>query len=187
MNILPITQYGDKILRKKTHKVEEVDAGTIELIKNMFDTMKNSNGIGLAANQVGSDKAIFVADISGIEGNEKVKPLVAINPSIIERSEETSIYEEGCLSIPNIKVEIERPKVVVMKYQDANLKGHTIEADNIFARVLQHEYDHTQGILFVDYFTVSQKKKYRNQLNKIRKREIDIEYPVSENLEYVLR
>jgi peptide deformylase len=187
MTILPITQYGDKILRKKTNTIEEVDAKTIELIKDMFETMKNSNGIGLAANQVGSDKAIFVTDISGVEGYEKSKPLVAINPSIIECSDEISKYEEGCLSVPNIKVEIERPKVILMKYYDTDLKEHSIEADDLLARVLQHEYDHIQGILFVDYFTVSQKRKYRNQLNKIRKREVDIEYPVSENLEYVLR
>lgn len=187
MSILPITQYGDKILRKKTHNIDEVDVKTIELIKDMFETMKNSNGIGLAANQVGSDKAIFVADVSVVDGYEKYKPVIAINPSIIQRSEETSAYEEGCLSVPNIKVELVRPKKIVMKYLDTDLKERTIEADNLLARVLQHEYDHLQGILFVDYFTPTQKKKYRGQLNKIRKREIDIEYPVSENLEYVLR
>jgi len=186
MSVLPVTLYGDKILRKKVDKVEEVDIKTIELIKNMFETMKNSNGIGLAANQVGWNKSIFVIDVSPVEGYENYKPFVAINPQIIELTDETSVYEEGCLSIPNIKVEIERPKGVILRYYDTDLKEHTLEADDLLARVVQHEDDHLLGILFVDYFSTSQKKKYKNQLNKIRKRDFDAEYPVSENIEYTL-
>jgi len=91
MPLLPITLFGDKILRKKTSKVTEVDNKTIELIKNMFATMRNANGIGLAANQVGADKAIFVVDISAVEDHEDSKPMTIINPKIIERSEEKKV------------------------------------------------------------------------------------------------
>jgi len=97
MSLLPVTLFGDKILRKKTSKVTEVNNKTIELIKNMFATMRNANGIGLAANQVGADKAIFVIDVSAVEDYEDTKPLTIINPKIVERSEEKIKMEEGCL------------------------------------------------------------------------------------------
>src|SRR5690606_10195278 len=112
MAILPITVYGDKILRKKTELVKEVDMQVIELIKNMFETMRNANGIGLAANQIGADKSIFVIDISGVEGSENIKPMVFINPEILERSEETIPIEEGCLSLPDLRYDVVRPKRV---------------------------------------------------------------------------
>lgn len=181
MSILPITIYGDKILTKKTDKVKEVDLKTVELIKNMFETMKNSNGIGLAANQVGANKAIFVVDISEVEDYEGYKPMVIINPEIISRSKEKTTMEEGCLSIPEVRVDIERPKSIILKYQDSDLKEHEIEADALLARVLQHEYDHTQGILFTDYFDENLKQKFKDQLNRIKNREVEVDYPVTEN------
>ncbi|MBZ0198417.1 MAG: peptide deformylase, partial [Ignavibacteriaceae bacterium] len=100
MSLLRIAIYGDKILRKKAQKVSDINFNTIEIIKNMFETMRNACGIGLAANQIGTDKQIFIVDISVVEGYEKVKPLVFINPSISEVSDEEVIFEEGCLSIP---------------------------------------------------------------------------------------
>ena len=108
MTLLPVTMCGDKILRKKTAKVIEVDNESIELIKNMFDTMRNANGIGLAANQVGADKSILIVDISLVEDYEEVKPIVLINPKIKKYSDEKSVIEEGCLSIPDIREEVER-------------------------------------------------------------------------------
>ena len=101
MAILPITVCGDKILRKKAAKVTTVNNELIRLISDMFETMHNANGIGLAANQIGSNKQIFVVDISMVEGYEDTKPLALINPKIIAKSEELSVYEEGCLSIPD--------------------------------------------------------------------------------------
>lgn len=180
MTLLPITLYGDKILRKKTSKVTEVDNKTFELIRNMFATMRNANGIGLAANQVDADKQIFVLDISGIEGYEGTKPMTIINPIILERSEKKNKMEEGCLSIPDVRAELERPEEITIVYQDIDLKEHTIKVKDVLARVMQHEYDHLQGILFVDYLTNEEKKKFKKDLENIKKRKMEIDYPVTE-------
>jgi peptide deformylase len=186
MPLLPVTLFGDKILRKKTSKVTEVDNKTIELIKNMFSTMRNANGIGLAANQVGADKAIFVVDISGIEDYKDIKPMTIINPRIVERSEEKIKMEEGCLSIPDVRSEIERPKEITIAYQDVDLNEHTVKVGDVLARVMQHEYDHLQGILFTDYLTGEEKKKLKNQLDEIKNRKKEIDYPVSDDVSYQL-
>ena len=186
MAILPVTVYGDKILRKKVDRVKDVDFKTIELIKDMFDTMRNSNGIGLAANQVGVNKSIFVIDISIVEGYENYKPLAVINPEITFRSEEKVYMEEGCLSIPDVRHEVERPKKIIIKYYDSDMKEQILEADQLLARVIQHEFDHLQGILFIDYFDNKAKKEFRNILNKIKNRDIDIEYPITDDINYQL-
>jgi len=186
MAVLPITVYGDKILRKKANKVTEVDLKTIELIKNMFDTMKNANGIGLAANQVGSDKSIFVVDISQVEDYEDTKPIALINPKIIERSEKKVLIEEGCLSIPDVREEVRRPESITIVYHDTDFNEHTLEADGLLARVMQHEFDHLQGVLFTDLISDDLKKKYKKDINRIRKRKIEIEYPITEDMDYQL-
>ena len=186
MSLLPVTLYGDKILRKKVDKVSDVDNETIELISNMFDTMRNANGIGLAANQVGANKSIFVVDISKAEGYEETKPVVFINPVIEKYSDEKILFEEGCLSIPDIHGEVERPESVLIKYYDTDLKEQTIEANKLFARVIQHEYDHLQGILFTDLVDDELKKKLKKPLQKINKRKIEVSYPVSETIDYQL-
>jgi len=186
MAVLPITVYGDKILRKKANKVTEVDLKTIELIKNMFDTMKNANGIGLAANQVGSNKSIFVVDVSQVEDYEDTKPITLINPKIIERSEKKVLMEEGCLSIPDVREEVRRPESITIVYHDTDLQEHTLEADGLMARVMQHEFDHLQGILFTDLISDDLKKKYKKDINRIRKRKIEIEYPITEDIDYQL-
>jgi peptide deformylase len=186
MAVLPITVYGDKILRKKAKTVTEVDLKTIELIKNMFDTMRNASGIGLAANQVGSDKSIFVIDISGVEDYEDIKPIALINPKIIKRSEKKIVMEEGCLSIPDIRDEVRRPESITIVYHDTDLQEHTLEADGLLARVMQHEYDHLQGILFTDLLPDDIKKKFKKDINRIRKRKIEIDYPITENIDYQL-
>lgn len=187
MSLLPITLFGDKILRKKVSKVTEVDNKTIELVRNMFATMRNANGVGLAANQVGVDKQIFVVDVSGIEGYEDSKPITIINPKIIERSEEINKMEEGCLSIPDIRSEIERPAEIVITYQDTDLKEHTMKVGDILARVMQHEYDHLQGILFTDYLSEEEKQNLKSKLNDIKNRKKEIDYPVSDDVSYQLR
>lgn len=186
MSLLPITLYGDKILRKKTSKVTKGDNKTIELVRNMFDTMRNANGIGLAANQVGVDKQIFVIDISPVEGYEKNKPMTIINPRIIERSEEKDIVEEGCLSIPGIRAEVERPKTITIVYQDIDLKEHTLKADDLLSRAMQHEYDHLQGVLFIDYMTQQFQKEIKQELENIKKRKAEVDYPVSHAVDYQL-
>lgn len=186
MSILPITIYGDKILRKKVDTVTQIDDKTIELIRFMFDTMRNANGIGLAANQVGINKSIFVVDISPVEDYEKYKPITMINPRIVNKSDETSSFEEGCLSIPDIRAEVIRPKEITIKYQDIDLAEQQIDVDDLYARVIQHEYDHLKGILFTDLISDELKKQFKKSLNKIQKRKIEIDYPISENTDYRL-
>ncbi len=187
MSILPITVYGDKILRKKVDTVTKIDEKTIELIKFMFDTMKNANGIGLAANQVGVNKSIFVVDVSPAEGYEKYKPITMINPVIIDNSEEIVSIEEGCLSIPDVRAEVLRPKEITIKYQDLDLNEQQMDADDLLARVIQHEYDHLKGILFTDLIDDEMKTKLKKSLNKIQKRKIEINYPISESIDYRLK
>ncbi len=130
MAILPITVCGDKILRKKVARVSTINNEIIRLITDMFETMHNANGIGLAANQVGLNKQIFVVDISMVEGYEDSKPIALINPKIIAKSEELSVYEEGCLSIPDQHEEVKRPKKITIEFYDTDFNKHTIEADD---------------------------------------------------------
>ena len=186
MALLPITLIGDKILKKKAALIKDVDVKTIELIRDMFETMRNAKGIGLAANQVGADKSILIADISVVEGNEDAKPLVFINPVITERSVEKIFMEEGCLSIPDIRSEIERSEKIAISYRDTDFKNQTLQADGLLARVIQHEYDHLQGILFTDLISSDIKKKINKDIIKIKKRKIEIQYPVSEDIDYQL-
>lgn len=178
---------GDKILRKRAAKVSEVDDKIVGIIADMFETMRNASGIGLAANQIGFNKQIFVVDISPVEDYEKYKPLAMINPKIITRSDETISIEEGCLSIPELRAEVIRPKSIFVSFFDVNMKEHTIEADELFARVIQHEYDHLQGVLFIDYFDDELKKRYKKHLEKIRKRKLDIDYPISSSSDYLIK
>ncbi len=184
MPILPITICGDKILRKKAAKVSKVDNKIIKLIADMFETMRNANGIGLAANQVGANKQIFVVDISMVEEYEDTKPIAFINPKIIFKSEETSVYEEGCLSIPDQRADVIRPKKITIEFQDLDLNKQIIEADDLFARVIQHEYDHLQGILFTDLVDEETKKRLKKPLNKIKNRKVEVSYPISSSSDY---
>jgi len=186
MSIVPITMCGDKILRKKASKVKAIEDDIVGIITDMFETMRNANGVGLAANQIGLDKQIFVVDVSPVEGYEKYKPIAMINPKIISKSDETISMEEGCLSIPELRTEVIRPKGVFISFFDVNMKEHTIEADELFARVIQHEYDHLQGVLFIDYFDDEMKKRYKKHLEKIKKRKLDIDYPISSSSDYYL-
>ena len=186
MSLLPITLYGDKILRKKTEPVSDVDMETVKLIKDMFDTMRNASGIGLAANQVGADKQIFIVDVSGVEGYEDTKPMVFINPRFENFSEEKVVIEEGCLSIPEVRADVERPKIATIVFQDTDMKEQKLEADELLARVIQHEFDHLQGVLFTDLITDDLKKKLKRELYKIKNRKIDFEYPVTDHMDYQL-
>ena len=186
MAILPVTMYGDKILRKPIDEINEVNIETVELIANMFDTMRNANGIGLAANQVGANKKIFIVDITQVEGFEDQKPIVFVNPNITKYSDETSISEEGCLSIPDIRADVERPAKITIEYVDTDMKPQKLEADELLARVIQHEYDHLRGILFPDLVDDATKKKLKRPLLNIKRRKIDVDYPISETIDYQL-
>lgn len=138
---------GDSILRKKTTDVEEFNDNLKSNINEMIDTMHKEDGIGLAAPQVGLDKSLLVIDISSIDDSEG--PTAFINPKIVDSSGE-AVYEEGCLSIPGVREEVLRPEEIILQYQDVNGIKHKETFSGWQSRVLQHEVDHLNGILFVD-------------------------------------
>lgn len=177
---MPITIYGDKILRQKTKPITAIDDNMILIIKNMFDTMRNANGIGLAGNQVNLNKSLFVVDLSPVEGYEDLKPKVFINPEIIDYSDEYINMEEGCLSLPNLRADVERPEAIRIKYLNANEEEEIIEADDLYARVILHEYDHLIGKMIPDRVNEDIKKMLSEELKLIRNREVKVDYEITE-------
>ncbi|MBY3037395.1 peptide deformylase [Rhizobium sp. 25PS6] len=151
MTIKPLIILPDPVLRQLSKPVERVDSDLQRLADDMLETMYDAPGIGLAAIQVGVPRRMLVIDISR-EGEEK-QPQVFINPEIVKSSDERSVYEEGCLSIPDYYAEVERPATVSVKYLDRNGKEQTVEADGLLATCLQHEIDHLNGVLFIDYIS----------------------------------
>jgi peptide deformylase len=183
MSFIPITQYGDLILRRIVKPVEKIDDEVIEIIQDMFSTMRNANGIGLAGNQVGLDKQIFVVDVSPVEGYEHIKPIVMINPKIIQESDERVIMEEGCLSLPDLRADVERAENIIVRYLSAAEQEEEIEANDLFARVILHEYDHLIGKMIPDRVTEKQRLKMQDFLMKIKNREIFCEYPITDKID----
>jgi peptide deformylase len=177
MAILPIYTDGSPVLRVKAKPVKQLTDDVVALIINMFETMRKANGIGLAANQVGILKRIIVIDVSEMEGFEDIKPIALINPEVIDKKG-SCVLEEGCLSVPGIHESIERPKSITIRYKDTNFKNIELEASDTLARVILHEIDHLNGVLFIDYLSPDQKKLYEEELQKIRQGEIDVDYPV---------
>ena len=157
----------DPILRKKSIPLEQVDDSVKKLMDDMLATMYQAPGIGLAAIQVGILKRIVVIDIS--KEKEKKDPLFLVNPQIINRSKETSIYEEGCLSLPGQFAEIERPSDCLIKYVDYNGKEKELQASGLLATCIQHEVDHLNGILFIDYLSKLKKDMIIKKLIKNKK------------------
>ena len=162
----------DPILRKKSEPLEKVDDEIKELLDDMLETMYAAPGIGLAAVQVGILKRIIVIDISKDE--EKKTPLFLVNPEIISRSKKTSVYEEGCLSLPGHFAEIERPAKCKINYIDYHGKKAELEAEGLLSTCVQHEIDHLNGILFIDYLSKLKKDmiikkliKHKKELNKV--------------------
>ena len=157
----------DPILRKKCEPLEKVDVDTKKLMDDMLATMYAAPGIGLAAVQVGILKRLVVIDIS--KGEEEKKPIFLINPQIIHQSKKTSVYEEGCLSLPGQFAEIERPEKCTVKYIDYNGKEKDLKADGLLATCIQHEVDHLNGILFIDYLSKLKKDMIIKKLVKQKK------------------
>jgi peptide deformylase len=160
------------ILRKKSENLEKVDDELRGLLDDMLETMYSAPGIGLAAVQVGILKRLIVIDIA--KEKEKKNPLFLINPEIISKSKTTTIYEEGCLSLPGHYAEIERPAECHIKYIDYNGKEKEIRASGLLSTCIQHEIDHLNGVLFIDYLSKLRKDmilkkllKYKKDLNKI--------------------
>ncbi|MGV1759245.1 MULTISPECIES: peptide deformylase [Rhizobium] len=151
MTIKPLIILPDPLLRQASKPIERIDAETQRLADDMLETMYDAPGIGLAAVQIGVARRMLVIDVSR-EGEEK-KPLVFINPEIVTSSDERSVYEEGCLSIPDYYAEVERPARVTVKHLDRDGKEQLTEADGLLATCVQHEIDHLNGVLFIDYIS----------------------------------
>ena len=166
MALMEVVHYGDPILRKKCKPVEDYKKLS-GLIDDMFDTMYEENGIGLAANQVGVDLNLFIIDISDIE-EEGESIHVFINGEIIESSGE-SWFEEGCLSIPDVRLDVKRPETITFKYQDESGHEHTKEISGLLARAIQHEVDHLNGVFIVDRVTSTTKMTVDKTLKAIKK------------------
>ena len=151
MTIKPLIILPDPLLRQVSKPVEQVDTEIARLADDMLETMYDAPGIGLAAIQIGVPRRMLVIDVS--KEDEEKKPLVFINPEIIASSDERSVYEEGCLSIPDYYAEVERPATVTVNFVDREGKEQTIEADGLLATCLQHEIDHLNGVLFIDHIS----------------------------------
>jgi peptide deformylase len=175
--ILPIVAYGDPVLKRVATDIEKSYPQLKELIENMFDTMSHASGVGLAAPQIGKDIRLFVVDGTVLETlKDSGFRKVFINAHIVEQSGEEWAYEEGCLSIPGIRENVMRPSKLKIKYVDENFVEKTEEYDGIQARIIQHEHDHLDGKLFVDYLSPLKKQLLKGKLAKISKGETDAEY-----------
>jgi len=167
MTIKPLIILPDPLLRQVSTPVERVDSDLLRLADDMFETMYDAPGIGLAAVQIGVPRRLLVLDVAK-EGEEK-QPQVFINPEILASSDDVSVYEEGCLSIPDYYAEVERPATVTVRYLDRNGQQQTIEADDMLATCLQHEIDHLNGVLFIDHLSRLKRSMALKKLDKLRK------------------
>ncbi len=186
--ILPIVAYGDPVLRKECEEIDENHPGLSELIENMFETMYEANGVGLAAPQIGEALRLFVIDASsfaepdedgeveemakGLEGFKKV----FINPIIEEETGDKWPFREGCLSIPEVREDVYRHKQILVTYFDENFNFHEETFEGYAARVIQHEYDHIEGVLFTDYLSAFKRRLIKRRLNDISKGLVSVNY-----------
>jgi peptide deformylase len=167
MAVREIIKLPDKRLRLVSEPVKQVDAGIRKLVDDMFETMYKAPGIGLAAIQVGVAKRVVTLDLSKKEDDHE--PQVFINPEISWRSEARAMFEEGCLSIPDYYEEVERPAEVKVKYLDLSGKKHEIDAKGLLATCLQHEIDHTNGVLFIDHLSKLKRDRVNEKFAKAAK------------------
>ena len=167
MALREILTEPNEVLRKKSLPVKKVDGDLQQLMKDMLDTMYAAPGIGLAAIQIGVPKRVIVLDLSSKD--EPKNPMYFINPEIITKSESKSTYEEGCLSVPGQFAEIDRPDKCHIKYLDYNGQQKEIKAEGMIATCIQHEMDHLEGILFIDYLSKLKKTMIVKKLSKQKK------------------
>ena len=168
--MLKLRYYGDPILRRRALDVHTFDASLRDLAAQMLEAMEREEGVGLAAPQVGLDLRLLVALAMREPGDETAEAVILVNPEILERSHETWVYEEGCLSIPGVRGDVTRPERVRVRYQDLDGREHTIDVEGMFARFLQHEIDHLNGKLFIDYLSTADKMLIKTKLRQIAKR-----------------
>jgi len=185
--VLPIVAYGNPVLRKTGKEISPDYPGLSELITNMWETMYNSNGVGLAAPQINKDIRLFVMDsiqiLEGMEEDERKEypgdegyKGVFINAQIIHTEGDEWPYNEGCLSIPKIREDILRQETIHIRFQDENFNEQTLTFKGITARVIQHEYDHIEGKLFIDYLKPLKRSLLKRKLNDISKGKVSVDY-----------
>ena len=186
--ILPIYTYGTPVLREKTIPVEANSEELQSLIDDMIETMHHASGVGLAAPQVGRTERLFVVDVSLAREDDdeqtdgpsdfEAGPVAFINPELHLRESAKSEFEEGCLSIPELREDVIRPDEVKITFLDRDLAQQELVVDGLFARVIQHEFDHLNGILFVDHLSPLKKRLLRRRLREMARGEITADYPV---------
>jgi peptide deformylase len=177
---LPIYTYNHPVLRKKARTIKQPTAALVGTADDMLETMHKANGIGLAANQVGLLQRLIVVDMTGSEGVEKFEPLAMFNPEVVEEEGKWAM-EEGCLSLPELRDEVQRAERIRVKYRDRNFDAREIEATGMLSRVILHEVDHLNGVLFVDHLSLIKRKLHRGRLNKIDRGDLEVEYDVVPN------
>jgi peptide deformylase len=183
--VLPIIAYGDAVLKRKAQDITKDYPELDKVIQNMFDTMHNAKGVGLAAPQIGLSIRLFIVDASAYaedqEDEKKKKELevfrkIFINPVILDENGVPWKFNEGCLSIPTIREDVERKPKIRIKYLDENFKSHDEVYDGVRARILQHEYDHIEGILFIDKINPLRKRLLKRKLTDLSKGYVDVAY-----------
>lgn len=177
--IYPIVAYGDPILRKRASVISKDYKGLHTVIENMFETMYHAQGVGLAAPQVGIAIRLFVVDASPFKDDDTNATgfkRVFINPEIIALEGKKWKFNEGCLSIPGIREDIERKDALALRYFDENFEEHNEVFDGMPARIIQHEYDHIEGVLFTDHLTPLKKRLLKGKLTDISKGIVDVSY-----------
>ena len=183
--VLPIYLLGTDILREQTTPVESDSTELQQLIDDMVETMHAAKGIGLAAPQIGRSERLFIVDVSpmeedfveaGLEMPEQ--PMVFLNAEIVQESQQETEFEEGCLSIPDIHEVVERPEALTIRYLDRTFTEREEQYDGMLARVIQHEYDHVDGVLFIDHLTSFKRRLLKRRLEDIREGKTDASYPV---------
>jgi len=180
--VYPIVVYGDPVLKKKGEEIE-IGAESSEYVKvlaeDMFETMKNANGVGLAAPQIGKSIRMFIVDTSAMD-DEDVEDIrqIFINPEILEELGEEWAFEEGCLSIPDIREDVHRKAEVRIRYFDENWVEHEKDFKGMIARIILHEFDHIEGILFTDHLTPLKRRLLKGKLTNISKGKVDTSYRI---------
>lgn len=193
MSIRPIYLYGSDVLRAKAKPVKELSDTIIKLVSDMVQTMHHASGIGLAANQVGELQSVLVVDLGAVEealreenkgempdskpASRESKTLVVINPEILHQ-EGTWKMEEGCLSIPEVRADVERAEKIRVRFHDGSFQKVEMEAEGLLARVILHEFDHLNGVLFIDHLAAAQRVMLKPRLRKIKQGDVETSYPV---------